>query len=258
VKTSLPRLLNERRGVPIWGNPCPLSLEQILARADAFHEAHGRWPTKWDQRDASGPEEPWHRIDHALREGLRGLPGGTTLAWLLLERRNARPAYRPADLSIEQILAWADAHHAETGSWPTVDSGAVIGAPGETWAKIQTALFVGGRGLPERTSLARVLSEHRGARKNRHLPPFRREQILAWADHHYRRTGRWPTKRSGPVLAAAGETWKGIDHALHSGYRGLPGGSSLALVLDESGRSGRRRRPRARSKSWPERSPEST
>jgi hypothetical protein len=239
VITSLPQLLNEKRGVPIAGNPAPLTLEQILARADAFHEAHGRWPTKWDEPRASGPDEPWKRIDHSLREGLRGLAGGTTLARLLLEHRKARPPHRPADLSIEQILAWADAHRAATGCWPTVDSGAVIAAPGETWGGIQAALFIGGRGLPVRTSLARVLTEHRGARKKRHLPPFLREQILEWADHHYRLTGRWPTRRSGRVLAADGETWRGIDHAFHSGYRGLPGGSSLAQVLAESGRGGK-------------------
>jgi hypothetical protein len=240
-KTSLPRLLNERRGVPIWGNPPPLTVEQILAWADAFHEAHGRWPSKWDERGPSGPDESWQRIDHALREGLRGLAGGTTVARLLLKHRNARLPHRPAELSIEQILAWADAHHAETGRWPTVDCGAVIGAPGETWAKIQTALFVGGRGLPERTSLARVLIEHRGARKKNHLPPLRREQILEWADHHYRLTGRWPAKRSGRVLAAGDETWKEIDRAFHHGYRGLTAGSSLARVLADSGRSGGRR-----------------
>jgi hypothetical protein len=236
AKTSLPRLLNERRGVPVWGDPSPLTIEQILARADAFHAAHGRWPTKWDERDAAGPDEPWKRIDHALREGLRGLPGGTTLAWLLLERRKAWPAYRPPDLTIEQILAWADAHRAETSRWPTVDSGAIIGAPGDTWMKVQMALLNGGRGLPERTSLARVLIEHRGARKKGHLPPFGREQILEWADHHYRQTGCWPTKRSGPVAAARGETWRGIDNALLFGYRGLPGGSSLAHALDQGGR----------------------
>jgi hypothetical protein len=234
VKTSLPRLLNERRGVPNPRYKSALTVEQILAWADAFHEAHGRWPSKWDEPGAPGPDERWERIDHALREGLRGLLGGTTLAWLLLEHRKARAPHRPAELSIDRILEWADAHRAATGCWPTVDSGPVTGAPGETWAKVQGALFKGGRGLPEKTSLAGLLIEHRGARKKRHLSLFTQEQILEWADHHHRLTGRWPQKRSGSVLAAPGETWRGIDHAFRHGYRGLPGGSSLAQALAES------------------------
>ena len=35
---------------------------------------------------------------------------------------------RHAELTVEQILAWADAHHAAKGNWPTHDSGRVRGA----------------------------------------------------------------------------------------------------------------------------------
>ena len=189
----------------------------------------------------AGLDEPWKKIDHALREGPRGLPGGTTLARLLLEHRGARAPHRPPDLSIDQILAWADDHRAATGQWPTVDSGTVTEAPTETWMKIQGALLEGGRGLAEKTSLARLLVEHRAARKKKHLARLTLEQIRGWAADHHAAHGQWPTKRSGPVRAAAGETWKSIDRALHNGYRGLPTGLTLAQVLSTAARSKSRR-----------------
>ena len=35
---------------------------------------------------------------------------------------------------------------------------------------------------------------------------------------------------SGPIAEAPGETWKSVDLALRYGYRGLPGGASLARL----------------------------
>ncbi|MGH2604633.1 MAG: hypothetical protein ACRDJ9_35240 [Dehalococcoidia bacterium] len=58
-------------------------------------------------------------------------------------------------------------------------------------------------------------------------------QILQWADEHYQRTGRYPRRDSGPVQWAFGEKWMNIDMALRVGLRGLPGGSSLARLLQE-------------------------
>src|ERR1700676_1089702 len=59
------------------------------------------------------------------------------------------------------------------------------------------------------------------------------EQILAWADDHYRRTGKWPTTGSGPVLDSPSEDWRAVHAALRGGGGGLPGGSSSALLLAE-------------------------
>ena len=47
------------------------------------------------------------------------------------------------------------------------------------------------------------------------------------------RTGKWPTKTSGPIPEAPGESWNAVTAALREGLRGLPGGSSLALLLAE-------------------------
>jgi hypothetical protein len=70
------------------------------------------------------------------------------------------------------------------------------------------------------------------ARMRTRRPPLTVEQVLAWADAHFARTGRWPSAVSGPVADAAGETWAKIHAALYDGHRGFPGGDSLARLLD--------------------------
>ncbi len=63
-------------------------------------------------------------------------------------------------------------------------------------------------------------------------PPLTISQILAWADAYHARTGQWPKKyKSGAVAEETTETWKAISEALSRGYRGLPGGFSLADLL---------------------------
>ena len=62
-------------------------------------------------------------------------------------------------------------------------------------------------------------------------PPLSIALILAWADEHQTRTGKYPRIRSGPVAVAPGETWGAIDRALGAGTRGLPGKDSIARLL---------------------------
>jgi hypothetical protein len=149
-------------------------------------------------------------------------------------------------LTVAQILAWADAYHARNGHWPKQRSGAIGGGVGLTWGHIDAALRRGELGLPGGDSLAKLLARERGARNPKALPPLTVGRILDWADAHRGRTGRWPNADSGPVLDAPGETWRGIHGALYSGHRGLPGGESLAGLLDRRRRGkpgGRRRSP---------------
>jgi hypothetical protein len=140
-------------------------------------------------------------------------------------------ANRPL-LSVEKILAWAEAHRARTGSWPSHAAGAIREAPGETWSAINAALCHGGRGLPGGSSLARLLTPEQGPGDRRRRPALTEAQVLAWADAHRARTGRWPTAFSGPVAEAPDVTWRAIDTALGDGLRGLPGGDSLSRLLD--------------------------
>ena len=61
-------------------------------------------------------------------------------------------------------------------------------------------------------------------------PPLTIEQILAWADEHSAKTGRWPNKatKDGPTQ---GETWGAINMALKNCSRGLPANTSLGRLL---------------------------
>jgi hypothetical protein len=230
---SLARLLAVHRGVRNQANLVPLSLEQILLWADAHYMRTGQWPRIESGPVFEAPSETWKGIQMALVTGHRGLPGGSSLAQLLAEQRGARNHYDLPALSIEQILVWADLHRERTGKWPNEYSGVVADASDETWARINTALFEGIRGLSGGSSLARLLSEHRGKRNHLDLSDLTEEQILAWADAHHGRTGTWPTEDSGAVPDAPDETWRGITKALRNGSRGLPGGSSLARLLTE-------------------------
>jgi hypothetical protein len=210
----------------------PLTADQILAWADAHKARTGAWPRK-----DSGPVldgflgDNWLKIDSALRLGLRGLNGGSSLAKLLVEARGVRsPRYLP-DLPEGAILAWADRHHASTGDWPTDQSGTVPGEKGEDWHNIDAALRQGLCGLPGGSSLARLLERHR--RKTNRLSVARLTvgQILRWADAHHARTGQWPKITTGEIPGTGGDSWAAIQAALDIGRRGLPGGSSLARLL---------------------------
>ncbi|MEX2119722.1 MAG: hypothetical protein WD847_09015 [Pirellulales bacterium] len=231
--SSLRRLLARHRGVR---NKCMLprlSIEQILEWADAWFERTGRWPEAESGYIPGTTGEKWMHVEIALRQGSRGLPGGSSLARLLAEQRGKRNRRALPPYSMRQILAWADAHHARTGRWPNSHSGPIREAPGETWQAVDMALSQGLRGLPGGSSLPRLLARRRGVRNHLMVPPLSIEQILAWADAHFARTGRWPSKLSGPIPGTRGETWSGVDGALRLGQRGLPGGSSLPRLLAE-------------------------
>jgi hypothetical protein len=179
----------------------------------------------------------WHYLDRSLRNGERGLPGGDSLSRLIGRCFGVRNQTNIPRLTNGQILAWADAHRARTGRWPVVASGPIVDAPGETWLRVDTALRYGGlRGLEGGTSLPRLLAEYRGARNKAETPRLTTGQILAWADAHYRRTGKWPTQYSGPVLDVEGESWRAIQAALLLGSRGLPSGKSIKRLLVQTGR----------------------
>src|SRR5262249_49680122 len=163
-----------------------------------------------------------------LRHGGRGLPGGQSLARVLAEHRGVPNKASVRPLSIAKILAWSDAHHAATGAWPNKESGPVLSAPGETWQGVSSALTIAGRSLPGKTTLSRLLIEHRGPDAHNRSRTLTVEEVLAWADAHHAATNRWPNAATGAVAGAPGEKWSKIDNMLRRGNRGLPGGWTLA------------------------------
>jgi hypothetical protein len=177
------------------------------------------------------PGETWVAVDSALRQGLRGLPGGTSLARRLCTTRPVPNRSRAPHLTEEVILRLARAYHHRHERWPVQTSGNVVGAPGETWYALDSALRHGTRGLPGGSSLAKLLAENGLKRHRLSQPQLTFTRILRWADAHRELTGAWPTEGSGRVWQARGETWSGINAALRQGSRGLPKGWSLARLL---------------------------
>ena len=188
------------------------------------------WPNNQSGPILEAPGDTWVAIDKALRHGNRGLPGGSSLFQLLNQHFHVEVHRRRPPWSIPQILTWADAHHSRTGEWPTKRSGSVQESPGTSWMMVQAALAAGKRGLPGESSLGKLLLEHRGVRQVRRAR-LDSKQILKWAHHHRRRSGKWPTSTAGKIKTAPRLTWLAVDMALRHGNRGLPGGSSLSLLI---------------------------
>jgi hypothetical protein len=211
----------------------PLTIREILDWATRHKETTGKWPSKDSGEIPGSHGETWSGVDAALRAGTRNLPAGSSIARLVAEKRGARNFKALPRLTEPRILELADAHRERTGELPTRHSGAIPDCNGDTWESIDNALLQCGRGLTKRSSLSRLLAQHRGYRNRKQLPKLTEEQILAWAGAHHDRTGKWPSAKSGPIVDAPGETWLAADMALRHSRRGLPGGSSLALLLAE-------------------------
>jgi hypothetical protein len=229
--SSLAKLLAEQRAVRNRKQLPPYQQELLLAWADAHRERTGSWPTRYSGPISDAPGETWLAVDMALRHGRRNLPGGSSLPLLLAENREVRNRWTRSDFSVEQIIRWTDTYHDRTGQWPHLDSGPIAEAPGETWNGVDKALRRGLRGLSPGSSLAKLLAKERGVHNSLDPPPLSRKLILRWADRYFRRTGRWPTQRSGSIPESPGDTWAKIDAALKQGSRSLCAGSSLARLL---------------------------
>jgi len=231
--SSVARLLAQRLGVRNKASLRPLSETQVLRWAKAHRTRSGQWPNGSSGPIPDAPGETWKGVESALRQGGRGLPGGSSLPKLLGEKRRSRSRSQPARLTIPRILAWADAFHTRTGRWPNVASGPIAVAPGENWRTVHEALYKGYRGLPGGCSLAQLLVQERGVRSPGHLPPLSIPQVLHWARAYRLRHGRWPTTSSGPIPEAPGEIWANVDTALRQGWRGLRRRTSLARLLKD-------------------------
>jgi hypothetical protein len=152
---------------------------------------------------------------------------------------------RLTPLSISQILKAADDYYAREKKWPQAKSAGFVACNTEqvTWRNVDQALRKGLRKLPAGSSLAMLLAQHRGVRNRKALPRLSVRQILFWADLHQERTGEWPTRESGQIEEAPGETWCAAEMALCHGQRGCPtaprwhdywrkGASALCAAID--------------------------
>jgi hypothetical protein len=88
-RSSLARLLAASCGVRNPQQVPRLTITKILRWADAYYARHGKRPTKNSGPIPEAPDESWNAVERALRDGRRGLSGGSSLAKLLAVRRPA-------------------------------------------------------------------------------------------------------------------------------------------------------------------------
>ena len=101
-----------------WRDPMRrpvIYIRDILRWADAFFAHWGRWPNRESGNVTGEIDLTWCGIDLALQRGNRGLPGGSSLAQLLAERRGVRNRMRLRRFTVKQILKWSDAFRRRTG-----------------------------------------------------------------------------------------------------------------------------------------------
>jgi hypothetical protein len=184
---------------------------------------------------AAAPVLNWGLVDAALRYGNRGLPGGSSLARVLLRHRKV---FAGKDrLDEDQIFGWAKNHFRRTGQWPQSTDGAIPESSDMSWSGIDVAMRNGSRGLPGGSSLNKFLFDRGaiGPERRHRRPLLTPDQIWKWAKAHHRRHGAWPRYNSGPIDGTDGETWYKVDCALRTGLRGLPAGLKLAELLESRG-----------------------
>jgi hypothetical protein len=209
------------------GTPRDLDENEVLCWADGFFARQGNWPNVESGPIPEAPGETWLLVAAALTLGIRGFGPGRSLAGFFDEHRGQTGVAVP-EFTIDVVLGWAEDWRARTGQWPTASSGEIPDSGGVSWRIVDKALRTGRGGLPGGASLGRLLVLERLADLR---PLLSEKQILAWADAHHRRTGRWPRSEPVAILEAPDETWSAINQALYAGHRGLPGGSSLPRLL---------------------------
>jgi hypothetical protein len=233
--SSIHRLLVNMRRAPPRQRP-RLDHNQIRIWVESYHGRHGKYPS-CNSRDMVGDTsgETWSAIDAALRQGDRGLPGGSSLAKFIAEAFGLRCPTQPKPpgqrLTNELILSWADAYFERRGRWPTEYSGAIPGSGGDNWRAVNAALNSGCRGLQPGSSLALLLHERRDKPYRMNKPRLTEDMILSWADAHFELHGKWPHMKTGSIPNSGGHTWAGVNSALREGYHGLDRSRSLARLL---------------------------
>ncbi len=224
------------------GDPPDLSVDQVLAWADAFFERAGVWPDWQSGPIDEAPGETWFTVAAALALGRRGLPGGESLRDFI-DRERGGISRAVLEFSERQILAWALAWQTRVGRRPRKNSGQIPDSGGLTWSIVNDALKKGIGILAGGSSLARFLRSKRAELRG---PAVTEKQILVWADAYYKRTGTYPSAGSGAIPEAPAENWRLLDRALEDGTRSLPGGSSLRQLLVAARGPEARRRSRKR------------
>lgn len=237
--SSLPKLLKDRFGERNISNLHSLDESFVVDRVAEYFQANGKYP-RFDDRSQvlnGHPGDTWKRYDSALRNGRRGLPGGSSVADLLERHFGVCNPMNMPELDERFIVDRLIQHKSEFGSLPIAKSNTQVlgGYPCDTWKGYNSALVLGCRGLPGGSSLSKLMQTQFGVRNHMNLPRLTEEYISDRISDHHELLGKYPSARCRKQVVGGyeGDTWSGYNASLAQGLRGLPGGSSLAKLLSD-------------------------
>lgn len=200
----------------------PITIEQLREAVDQHRQANGgRFPTHQGHCDHLGLA--WSTVDTALREGYRGLPGGSTLRKWIDETYPAE-RYAPPYTSAN-IRAWVVAHReAHEGSFPTVESGPIAGV-NRTWMDVNDSMRKKQLPFTRCLSLSTWLDDQFPLDRTKKAARITAGMILVLVEaFRAERDGDFPYRDSGKV-AGLNMTWTQLDNAM------CQAGQSLARWL---------------------------
>ena len=133
-----------------------ITMEEIDFWRQVFYTNNGYWPHKRSGVISEALEKygqlTWDAVDQILRVGRRGLPGGSSLAFL-----TNGPSLNP---SLEEIMNWMQEIFDETGQYPSQRSGVIVQAAESyghlKWNSVNQRLRLEHCGLPK-SSLAQLV-----------------------------------------------------------------------------------------------------
>jgi len=111
----------------------------------------------------------------------------------MASRTKERITRRRPVLDEDLILSWADEHFRRTGRWPGSRSVVVQAVPTERWSSVCCALSLGRRGLPDGSSLSRILPQCGGRNATRGRLGV--ATVAEWLRRHAERHVPFPSVR---------------------------------------------------------------
>ena len=140
-----------------------LSEEQIREAAREYYARRGRLPTRHSREKLSTyPATSWSAVYNAGSVGSRGLTKGRTLSKILAPLRyELEPPGSPklSPLSEVSIIEAAREYYSRRGKLPTASSREKLSTyPATNWAAVNSAGWVGSRGLTKGRTLSKILA----------------------------------------------------------------------------------------------------
>lgn len=232
--SSLAQFIEQNFSIRSYCKPPELSLEQIKDWIQQHISKYDKKPTaksgvvEFAEGEYKGTS--WATIAHAMRNGVRGLVKGLSLAEFIKNVFNISNHYACKPLTVDIIYNWISQFIDKHDRKPTQNDGIIEFAKDEykemTWSTLNSHLWKGGRGLSGGSSLSQFIKTHFGI-KNCNCPPMLNPELInKWISAYIKRYKKKPAKTSGEVEFAEGEyaeiTWGAIDCAFKAGKRGLP------------------------------------